>query len=244
MAKDEKPKRIVLTSPRGVFQWPKLNEPDLGTKDYPNPDGSYSVNLVLKADDPETKKFIKTLTPHYEAAMAEAKEAFKGLKVETRKKLKNVTENALFTEVYDKETEEPTGEIRFKFAMRASGEYKKDGPKKGKRWNRKPVIFDAKGNRMASPPAIWGGTEGRISFELSPYFIPGTGAAGLKLGLEAAKILSLVSAGERNADAYGLGGEEDGYEYSAEEQARDAMESDESTSDNADVTEDDGSGDF
>lgn len=234
MAKDQKPERVYLTSPRGVYQWPRLNAPDTKFKE----EGEYSVSLILKADAPETKKFIETLTPHYEAALEAGREEFKKLKVETRKKLKNITENALFTEVFDKETEEPTGEIKFRFTMTASGVSKKTG----KAWKRKPKVFDAKGNYMPKPPEIWSGTEGRVNFELRPYFVPGTGACGLSLRLEAVKILKLVSeGGAADASKYGFDEEEDGYEYEA-----DAMTSDESgdASDDDGEGDDDGSGDF
>lgn len=231
----------MMVSPRGRFNWPRLNAPDYGSKEYPNPDGSYRVDLILKGDAPETKKFIAALKPHYEEALEAAKAAFKGLKVETRKKLKNVTENPLFTEVYDKESEEPTGEIMFRFKMGASGERKK-GPKAGTRWTRKPTIFDSKGNRMVKVPDIWSGSEGRISFEVRPYFINGTAAAGLSFGLEAVKLLSLVSGGERSAEGFGFGDDDgDGYEYSAAEQADDEMSSDESGDASSDDTD---TGDF
>lgn len=199
-----------FTSPRLNFKFPKLNEPDYGTKEYPNPDGSYSVKGVLKADSPEAQAFIAKLQPHYDAAIKAAEEEFKELKVETRKKLGGVQANDLFTTLYDPETEEPTGEIEFKFAMRASGEYKK-GPKTGKRWTRSPDIYDAKGNLLRKVPAIGGGTIGKVSFEASPYFIKGTGVAGLKLSLLGVQVIELRSYGQRSAADHGFG-EEDGYE--------------------------------
>lgn len=223
MAKNDKPQYIKVTSPIGTYKYPKLSEPDYGTKEFPCPQGRYSVKLVLKANDKETKAFLKKLEPHYQEALAKAKEQFKTLKAETRKKLKNITVNPLFTELLDEETEEPTGEIEINVKMNASGEYKK-GPKAGQKWNRKPIIFDSKGNRMAKPPSIWGGTRGRVGLELSPYFIPATGAAGLSFKLEAVKIIELVSEGERSADSMGLGGDEGGYEYEEPEATMDAPE--------------------
>jgi hypothetical protein len=55
-------------------------------------------------------------------------------------------------------------------------------------------LFDAAGQPIKSPPEIWSGTVGRVSYEARPYFISGTGAVGVKLSLEAARILELVSA--------------------------------------------------
>jgi len=239
LAKDKKAKLPQFTTPCGTFKWPKLSEPDYGTKDYPAPDGKYEVKVILRADDPATKKFIAALTPAYQDALSQGKEAFDGLKAETRRKLKAITENALFTECLDEQTEEPTGEIEFKAGMKASGEYKK-GPKAGKRWERKPVIVDAKGNRLVIVPQIWGGTKGRVCVEASPYFIPGTGACGLKLNLVGVQIIELVSSGGRSAESMGFG-EEDGYEH--EEPLKDVL-TPEAGSDAAKAADDDGSGDF
>jgi hypothetical protein len=206
-----------IITPKGTFRFPKLNEADYGTKDYPNPDGSYSVQLVLQQDSPEAKAFLAALNPHYQAAIAEAKTKVKDLPVGPRKKLEKdngkdgVKVNDLFTLIYDKETEKPTGEIFFKIGRKASGEYRK-GPKAGERWTSKPLIFDAKGRRMDNPPPIWSGTVGKISVELSPYFVVGTGAAGLKMNLIGVQILDLVSGGGRSAEALGFGAEE-GYEH-------------------------------
>lgn len=239
MADNDKPKRVYLTTPRGVFQWPRLNEPDYGNEKFKKPDGEYSVTLILKASDPAVKKFIAEMTPHYEAALEAGRAEFKKLKAETRKELGGkIKEKLFYTELLDQETEEPTGEIKMRFAMKAGGKRKSDG----KPWSRKPKVFDAKGTYMAEPPAIWGGTEGRVNFEAEPYFIPGTGVAGLRLKLEAAKVIKLVSEGGfADASRYGFDEEEDGHEYE-----EDAMTSDESSdaSDDSDGDEDDGSGDF
>jgi len=206
----ERKKNPTGTSPKGSLKYPKLDKADLGTKDYPKPNGEYSTKLVLKAEDKATKAFIASLQPHYNAAMEKAEEEFAKLKVETRKKLKSVSQNSMFTTLYDKETEEPTGEIEFKFAMTASGT-RKDGTK----WSAKPGIFDAKGKPIVKVPEIWSGSIGKVSFEMQPYFIPGTGAAGLKLKLKAVQLIELRSGGSRSADSYGFGAEE-GYEYEEE----------------------------
>lgn len=207
----EKKKFPKFTAPRGVFKFPKLSEPDFGNEKFPKPDGEYSVTVVYRADDPAVKAFIAKLKPHHDAAIKAAEEAFKKLDVGQRKKLKAVTVNDLFKTVYDNETEEPTGEIEFKFSMPASGVVKQ-GPRKGKKWSAKPDIFDAKGRPMLKVPAIWGGTEGKVAFEAGDYFIPGSGLAGLKLRLNGAQIIELVSQGSRTASSYGFG-EEDGYAH-------------------------------
>lgn len=231
---DKKAKRPSFTTPKGTFKYPRLNEPDFGNDKFPKPEGAFKLKLVMPKADAEV--LIEKLQPMYDEAMAEAKAKFKELKPETRKKLKEVTENALFTELLDPETEEATGDVEFSFAMTHSGKDKKTD----KVWKRYVAIFDAKGLRMKPAPQIWGGTVGKVSFTPSPYFVPGTGAAGLKLNLNAVQVIDLVSNGERSAEGYGFGAEE-GYEFEAP--AKEETFSD--TSDNeATTAEDDGSADF
>jgi len=231
---NSRPKAPKFTTPKMIFRFPKLSEVDFGTKDYPKEDGEYSVTGIMTASDPKVQAFIKKLEPLYQQAVANGEVAFKALKAETRKKLGSMKANPLFTELLDQETEEPTGEITMKFAMKASGQYKK-GPKTDQFWDSRPAIFDRKTNTLVQgfrfrdraedetiadvhvkgKPAIWGGTTGYVSFEVGldkdgepGYFIPGTGAAGLKLALTAVQVIDIVSAGQASADSYGFGRED------------------------------------
>lgn len=201
---EKRPKNFTATTPRGVFRYPALDKPDYGNKAFPKPNGSYKVQLILSPADAEP--LIAKLQPIHEKAIADGKVEFSKLKVEARKKLKELQVNDLYSPEFDKDTEEETGNVIFKFEMAASGVNAKKEP-----WSRKPAIFTASGKPMVKVPPIWGGTEGKISFEAAPYFIPGTGAAGVKLRLNAVQILELVSGGQRDAGAYGFGSE-DGFE--------------------------------
>ncbi|BEP42135.1 hypothetical protein [Variovorax sp. V15] len=214
MANDKKSNPSFI-SPRGVFVYPALNKPDFGTKDYPKPDGEYKVTLRVPESVAEAWR-NGPLKAIIEQAREEADAAWAKLPVATRKKLKEMTWNEVGTDEYDKETEEPTGFVLFKFAMKASGIRKKDNSP----WSQKPTIFDSKGVTLAKPPQIWGGSEGKVSVEASAYFIPGTGAAGVSLRLKAVQLLKLVSGGQKDAAGYGFAAEEDGFdssEYSAPE---------------------------
>ena len=204
----EKAKPFKATTPRGVFKFPNLVTPDFGTKDFPKPAGEWNVRLILEAD--EAQALIKKLRPEFDKAKMKAEEEFAKLPIATRKKLKEVTFNDFYTEVYDKDTEEPTGQYEFRFKSTASGVTKDK-----KKWERKVALFDAKGVPIKKIAAIWGGTVGKVSFTASPYFIPGTGAAGLILRLEAAQIIELSAGGSRNASEYGFG-EEEGYDSTEE----------------------------
>ena len=206
---DKRPKLPAFTSPKGVFVWPKLNEPDYGTKEHPKPEGQYVLKLQLNSADQTTKDFIAKLQPLYDEAVATGEVEFGKLKPDQRKRLGSAKANPLFGEVYDND-EQPTGLIEFKIGMKASGTYK-EGRKAGQTWHRKPAIYDAAGTVLEKPPVIWGGTKGKVSFEVRPYFIAGTGMSGLSLLLQAAQIIDLVSTGgARAASAYGFGAE-DGY---------------------------------
>jgi len=223
---DKKPAIIKITTPRIRLGWPKLVEPDYGTKDYPKPDGEFSTKAVARLEDPAIKAFLDKLRPVYEQAIEEAKAEFAKLKPETRKKLKAVTENPLYTELLDKETEEPTGELEFKFAKKASYVAKK-GPSAGKRVTSRVPLYGSQGRVINKAPEIWGGSIAKITFSLGlskdfpvpGYFIPGTGIAGLKLVLEAVQIIELRQGGARSASDYGFGKEEDGYSHSDTEDA-------------------------
>lgn len=202
---DPKKKNPSFVSPKGAFRYPALVTPDFGTKDYPKEAGEYKVVLILS--EAEAAPLIEKLQPIFDEAISEGETEFAKLKVEARKKLKELKVNEFYSVEYDKETEEETGNLLFKFAMTASGKSKKDG----KTWNRKPALFDAKGKPLVNVKNIWGGTVGKVSFEAAPYFIAGTGAAGLKLRLNAAQIIELNEGGNKSSEGYGFG-EEDGYE--------------------------------
>lgn len=208
---DKKKRDPQFTSPIGTFKFPALDTPSYGSKDYPKPDGEYKVKLLMAQSDPATKAFIASLSGAYADAQADGEQQFAALPVATRKQLGKLKMHPMFALVYDKETEEPTGDIEFNFKLKASGIYK-NGPKKGHEWHARPVLFDAKGKRLDNPPPIWGGTRGRISFSAGSFFVAGTGTAGLSLRLLGAQIIDLVSKGERTAESLGFGAVEGGFD--------------------------------
>lgn len=210
---NNRPKMIVKTSPKGVFVFPKLNEPDYGSRDYPVPAGQYVTRVRVQQNDPKVQAFIASMTKVLEEAEATALAKLKEMKVAARQKLiaanggNGLKANPLFTVIYDEETEEPTGEIEFKFQMPATVEIKK-GPKAGKKLTFKPIIADARGLPIPASklPPIWGGTVGIVSFEYPEggYFIEGSGLYGVKMRLLGVQILELKSGGERSAQSLGF----------------------------------------
>lgn len=244
----ERKKLASGMSPKGIFVFPKLTTPDYGNEKFPKPDGEYSLKLRLLLSSALVENFLKTLAPHMEEAEELAKAEFAKLKVDARKKLQKLhgeqgyVMNDLYATVYDKETEEETGEIDFKFAMKAGGEVK-TGPRAGKKWSAKPALFDAKGQPITKTIEIWGGSTGKVSFKISPYFIPGSGAAGIKLMLEGVQLIDLVQGGQRSASSMGFG-VEDGYSYDPEDAADEEENSDAENEGNDSSDNDAGADDF
>jgi len=207
MATPNNKSRIKINTPRGFLKFPRLNEPD-GKFDPKRP--AYRTGLILDGKSENVKAFLGKLDELMEDAKEKAEEEFSNLKVESRKKLGGITPNPAYSQVYDEETEEPTGEIEVRFTRRAAGE-RKDGTA----WKApRPPLFDS-----AQPPKlisrnieVWGGTKASINAEISPYFMPATGKYGLTLRIEAVQIFELVTkGGARSADYYGFEGSDDGW---------------------------------
>lgn len=189
-------KKERMITPVGRAIYPKLNEPDTKFKE----EGEYTVNLALSGDDAQS--MIEVIEEAKKEALAMAKKKIKG-----KKKPKEA--DLPYFEVLD-EDENETGEIAFKFKMKASGVSKKTG----KRWERRPPIFDAKTNKIdPEKTMIWGGTMMKVSYTVSPYYVPALGA-GVSLRLEGVQVIELVSGGGASASDLGFG-EEDGYETEA-----------------------------
>jgi hypothetical protein len=230
-------KAPTFTTPAGTFKFPRLGTPDTKFK----AEGEFSVKFLIAKD--AAAGLLAKLEPLHKAAIENGKAEYAGLPVATRKKLDakgGFTANPLFNVVYD-DNEEETGEIEIVFKMAASGEYK-SGPKVGQKWTRKPAVFDARMKPM-SGDKVWGGTVGKVSFEIGlnkqgepGYFIPGTGAAGLTLRLQAVQVIELVSGGQKTASAYGFG-EEDGYADEGSTPAADESETGEKPADQADASD-------
>ena len=214
-----------FTTPRAAAIWPHLVTPD--TKH--DAAGAYDCKVQLPVNDPVVKKIrakaLELAEAKYEEVRAqyaddpkvyfdeEAYEAkVKELKGSGKKalaeKLKLISLVQPLAPDIDDEGDE-TGTVTLKAKMKASGTYK-SGPKQGKTWNRRPDIYDAKGNKLKNPPEIGGGSDVKLSVELSAYFAANDGNVGCSFRLEAAQVIKLVQFGNRDAASYGFGAEEDG----------------------------------
>jgi hypothetical protein len=208
-----------FVTPRAAAIWPNLNTPD--TKH--NADGTYDCKQELQLDDPIVQKikakamevaraeYEKQLEENptflteeaYEAKVAELKAAKKDRLIEKLKVIRFV--EPMLPEIDDNGDE--TGTVMLKAKRKASGTYKK-GPKQGQRWTAKPKIFNARGAELKNPPKIGGGSEVKMSIELKPYFVAGTGQVGCSFNLEAVQLITLVQFGQRDAAGYGFGSED------------------------------------
>jgi hypothetical protein len=227
--KKDKPKKY--TTPIGTAFFPYLDKPDFKFKD----DGEFKTKLRLSAED------AAPIIEMVDKLMAEIREDDKVTKAKTevekfnanpknKKKQPDVPENSPYKDALD-DNDEETGEIEFNFGATASGKSKKDG----KKWERTIKFFDAKGQAMKATP-VWSGSRLRVSYSIGTYFINAKVGYGVKLYLEAVKIIELVQGGGGSAKDYGFGEEEEGY-------TKDDMQSDESVDASSDDSSDSDEGD-
>jgi len=208
-----------FVTPRAPSIWPNLNTPD--TKH--NADGVYDCKQELQLDDPIVQKIKAKATElakaEYERILEEnpsflTEEAYeakcKELKAAGKERLIEKLKVVRFVEPLRPEIDddgEETGTVILKAKRKASGVYK-SGPKTGQRWEAKVNIFNNKGVQLKNPPKIGGGSEVKMSIELKPYYVAGTGDVGCSFNLEAVQLLTLVQFGQRDAAGYGFGAEE------------------------------------
>lgn len=235
----DKPRRAQaprFTTGKGPFRFPNLSEVNFGSDEYPAPAGRYNVDMLVPENEGWVQDLIAKLRPLHDRAIAKGEIAFAALPVASRKRLKELTVNPFYIEETDKDTEEPTGNIIFKFKVKASVESTK-GKNIGKIWDTRPTVFGKDGVTKLVPgfrfqqredgldikdvhkrvlPIIGGGTLGKVSFEVGldkddepGYFVTGTGMAGITLTLAAAQVIELVEGGDRSGDSYGFGNEGD-----------------------------------
>ena len=200
-----KPRNPEFITPRGTFKFPSLSSPDYGNDEFPNPDGSFKTAVVMSAAD--AQPLIDKLMPAYEVALAEGAVKFAALALPARKKLGEMKTNMFYETEYDKETEEETGNVIFK----AKTKYRRVNAKTKEVSFGRVILVDAKGKPFPKTLPIYGGTEGRISFTVRPYFIPGTGVAGLSMYLVSAQIINHVGPGARTGASLGYA-VEDGFD--------------------------------
>lgn len=224
MAQKPRVKGPVIVTDALPFVWPTLN----AASDKFKENGEFNVKVRMAQDSDAFRAIEKKLAPLHEKAVAAAEVEFAALPVKARKELekkgvKAPVVNGWFTEVYDDATEEPTGEVEMKFSVAATKGPFKSGKFAGKFGASRPTVIDS-AKEVIIPgfefkmcdtlaeakaltfkpvgPRIWGGTVGRVKFEVKlnkdgevGYWIPGTAACGISLTLLMVQVIELVQGG-------------------------------------------------
>jgi hypothetical protein len=205
-------KKVYITgvTPTGVAVFPHLNKPDeyKGNKDF-------KTSLKLTAH--EAADLIAKLTPlveaSYGAAEVELQEKIANgkdgkTKAAAKKCLETLLRSYPWTDDVD-EDGEPSGDILFKFKSKAEYE-------DAKGVTRKITIplFDAK--RKASTAQVTFGSLIKVNYTVAPFFMSGTGLAGISLRLNGVQIRQLAT-GNYKADPTAMGFDEDEDGYSEED---------------------------
>lgn len=188
----QKQSYMRLTSPRGVFIYPRLTEPD---KKFVKPDGEYHTKFALAEGEDSTDEFIETLETELKATRKEF------IADKTNKMTKAKVKRSSIADLYEVEADdegEETGRLIFKFKLKARI------VTKDKAWDQKPRLFDAQAEPIEAEIRPWTGTEGKCSLELFPYYMESTKQFGLSLRLKGAQILKLVEGSGESAEDQGF----------------------------------------
>ncbi len=191
-------------------------------------EGEFSVKLAYDANDPDAQALIQKLEKKRD-------EEFAKFISENPKKKKIAKVAPVARPELDDEGEE-TGRILLVFKMR----HKVKAKATGKTYTLTPTIMNAKRVILERPPQIGGGSEMKISFEVSPAFVESSKEFHLSLRLVAVQLLKLVSfsGAARSRDDFD---DEDGDDIGDEAALTD---SDDEDSDEDASEDEDGDGDY
>lgn len=183
----------TFTTPAVEAQYPYLLDPD--TKF--NAEGDLKVNFTVEDND------------YWRGVIAKCEEDLKAFAAAEKQK----TGKAPRLSADVPWTENDDGTITFKTKRKAQLTRKKD----------KKVItitvpqFDAKGKPIKPMLKIGSGSSIRLSLEIYTWLA--SNKAGVSLRPLAVKVLELRTGSSRSANDYGFGGEDEGYEFDADEMA-------------------------
>ena len=168
----------------GEAIYPHLMKPDVRFNEL----GEYKV--TLKLDKQDASQMVKDIDQAIEDSLAKAQKDNKGKTVKSA----------------PKPYKEESGNVFFKFKMKASGVNKKTQEK----FTQRPQLLDSKKNPISPSTSIWGGSIMKIAYQPVPYFTPMLGA-GISLRLKAVQVIKLVEGKSNNVFK-----EEDGFETTPE----------------------------
>lgn len=191
---EQKKREEILTSPKGVAKYPRLDKPQTEIMGKPVKP-SYTVNLLLPQDSPEATALIDVITKAHAAGYAEAKKA------NPKKKYQNMGTDNMFREETDKDGA-PTGNIEFRFKCAASGT-RKDGST----WAFRPSVFDVRGGIIPVSTPIFGGSVMKVAYSIRHAAME-TGSFYSSLNLKAVQVFVVKSQSDRSASDFGFEVEE------------------------------------
>lgn len=158
----------------GKAQWAKVLEPD--TKF--NADGEYSVDVLIPEADaqPICEKLDGVVAAEFARAVKE------------KPALKNqLSQSNPYQIVYDDNTGDPTGDIKFKAKMKAVWR-----ARDGRSGTQRPIVVDAKRQPLSKDIAIGNGSTVNVNVELVPYIMQSTKSVGCSLRLKGLQVVNLV----------------------------------------------------
>lgn len=185
----EKNNYVHVTLPAGTAYWCHTHEKDMRFAKGDPKKGKYKAAVVLPRV--EVEDLLEQL---HELAQ----EAYDNAKAEAKGKVAALFKNK---------------EVDLKYGYEV--EYDEDGSETGNviltaKSENRPVMVDAKKNKINKPVAVHKGDTIRIAVAIGQYFSPGFKCAGTTLYLNAVQIIEKTSGGA--AGSYGFD-EEDGYAY-------------------------------
>ena len=142
--------------------YPHLVKPDVRFNEH----GEYKVTLKVAKQD--ASQMVKEIEKSIEDSLAKAEKDNKGKSVKSA----------------PKPYKEESGNVFFKFKMKASGVNKKTQEK----FTQRPQLLDSKKNPISPSMSIWGGSIMKIAYQPVPYFTPMLGA-GVSARLKAVQII-------------------------------------------------------
>jgi len=222
-------KREHFITPKAEVVWAFLDKPS----DKFNPDGVYIVTLAFDGKDKAFREITQTLKERRD-------EEFEKWGRDNPK-LKKSAKPAPVAVKELGEDEEPTGRMLLSFKMTAKGVSRRTG----KEFTMSPDVFDAKGVKLETTPAIGGGSVVKVAYETLGTYVASSKLFYLSLRLQAVQLLELVESGSRSAEYYGFE-EEEGYTAEGGEPKRTSQfDEDEEADDGYDTDdESDGDGDY
>ena len=136
----------IKVSVAGEAIYPHLMKPDVRFNEH----GEFKVTLKIAKQD--ASKMVQETEQAIEDSLAKAEKDNKGKKVKSA----------------PKPYKEESGNVFFKFKMKASGVNKKTQEK----FTQRPQLLDSKKNPISPSTSIWGGSIMKIAYQPVPYFTP------------------------------------------------------------------------